>query len=199
MEALRIILDEHQSLAAILHAMRHIIGEIGAGRLQPDFGLLRAMVYYLDAYPEQSHHPKEDRYLFAPLKLRTSEGAEALAQLAQEHADSEVRIHALEVALGLYSDDAPDGFATFSQAFESYAAFYRSHMLLEEREILPLLLEHLTAEDWAAAAQAFRAETDPMSGTQTAQRNEDFQRIFSKLVAAAPDPIGLGAGRYEDV
>jgi hypothetical protein len=38
-----------------------------------------------------------------------------------------------------------------------------------------------------------------MSGTQTAQRSEEFQRIFSKLVAAAPAPIGLGAGRYDDV
>ena len=199
MEALRIILDEHQSLAAILHAMRHIIGEIGAGRLQPDFGLLRAMVYYLDAYPEQSHHPKEDRYLFAPLKRRTDEGAAALAQLAQDHAESERRIHALEAALGMYADDASEGLAAFSQAFERYAAFYREHMLLEEREILPLLLEHLTAEDWEAAATAFRAEADPMSGTQTAQRSEEFQRIFSKLVAAAPAPIGLGAGRYDEV
>ena len=137
MEALRIIMDEHQSLAAILHAMRHIIGEIGAGRLQPDFGLLRAMVYYLDAYPEQSHHPKEDRYLFAPLKRRTDEGATALAQLAQDHAESERRIHALEAALGMYADDASEGLGAFSQAFERYAAFYREHMLLEEREIAP--------------------------------------------------------------
>ena len=30
MEAMRIIMDEHQALGAVLHAVRHLIGEIGA-------------------------------------------------------------------------------------------------------------------------------------------------------------------------
>ena len=34
MDAMRILMDEHQSLAAIIHAIRHMIGEIGEGRLQ---------------------------------------------------------------------------------------------------------------------------------------------------------------------
>ena len=116
MEALRIILDEHQSLAAILHAMRHIIGEIGAGRLQPDFGLLRAMVNYLEAYPEESHHPKEDRYLFAPLKRRTEDGAAALAQLAQDHVESERRIHALQTAVAIESGLPSSGITSAAAA-----------------------------------------------------------------------------------
>jgi hypothetical protein len=71
MDAMRILMDEHQSLAAIIHAIRHMIGEIGAGRLQPDHKLLEAMVHYLDAYPEKRHHPKEDAFLFGPLRART--------------------------------------------------------------------------------------------------------------------------------
>ena len=58
MEAMRIIMDEHQALGAVLHAVRHLIGEIGAGRLKPDFALLEAMLHYLEAYPEKRHHPK---------------------------------------------------------------------------------------------------------------------------------------------
>ena len=72
MEAMRIIMDEHQSLAAIIHAIRLMIHEIGAGKLQPDFKLFAAMVRYLDAYPEKRHHPKEDAFLFAPLKAFSS-------------------------------------------------------------------------------------------------------------------------------
>ena len=71
MQAMRILLDEHQSLAAIIHAIRHMIREIGSGKLKPDFKLLHAMVHYLDAYPEKKHHPKEDVFLFAPLRART--------------------------------------------------------------------------------------------------------------------------------
>ena len=71
MDAMRILMDEHQSLAAIIHAIRHMIGEIEAGRLQPDHKLLEAMVHYLEAYPEKRHHPKEDAFLFGPLRSVT--------------------------------------------------------------------------------------------------------------------------------
>ena len=195
MEAIRIIEDEHQSLAAILHAVRYMLKEIAAGALQPDFKLLRAMVHYLDAYPEQRHHPKEDEYLFARLKLRTDEGAEAMARLEQEHAGGEARIKALEIALHQYASGDRDGFDAFSRAFENFAEFYRNHMLLEEREVLPLARKHFTEEDWEAVAEGFRRNEDPMGGTR---EGEDFQKIFSKLVAAAPPPIGLGAGPYRD-
>lgn len=197
MEALRIIMDEHQSLAAILHAVRHMIREIGAGKLQPDMKLLAAMVRYLDAYPERQHHPKENLYLFDLLKKRTDEGAEAIAQLEEEHRHGEARIKALEEAMQRYAKGEKDGFAGFAQAFESFADFYRNHMLLEERVILPLAKDHFTAEDWAAAEAGFRTNPDPMAGLRTPSTHEEFQRLFSRLVAAAPEPIGLGAGPYQ--
>ena len=167
MEAIRILMDEHQSLAAIIHAIRVMLHDIGAGKLQPDFRLFAAMVHYLDAYPEKRHHPKEDRFLFGPLKARTTDGA-------------------------------PDGLAGFATAFDAYAAFYRNHMLLEEREILPLIRQHFTADDWAQADAGFAATPDPLGGTRGSTGEEDFRRIFSKLVAAAPAPIGLGSGPYQD-
>jgi hemerythrin-like domain-containing protein len=36
------------------------------------------MLYYIREYPEQVHHPKEDRYLFARLRDRTGELDEVL-------------------------------------------------------------------------------------------------------------------------
>jgi len=198
MEAIRIIMDEHQSLAAIIHAIRLMIREVGAGRLAPDFKLFKAMVHYLDAYPEKRHHPKEDQFLFGPLKARTTEGADALARLEAEHGLAEARIQALDAALQGYADGAPDGFEAFTDAFETYADFYRNHMLLEEREILPLLKRHFTADDWARADAGCQATPDPMSGTRTADGDEDFRRLFSRLVAATPAPLGLGGGPYKD-
>jgi hemerythrin-like domain-containing protein len=196
MEAMRIIMDEHQALGAVLHAVRHLIGEIGAGRLKPDFALLRAMVHYLEAYPEKRHHPKEDQYLFAPLKRRTAEGAAALARLEREHAESETRIEALETALAAYTHAPASGLEGFAGAFEAYAAFYREHMLLEEREVLPLVVQHFTDADWAAAAAGFAANADPLAGSREGE--EDFARLFSKLAAAAPPPIGFGDGPYRE-
>lgn len=197
MDAMRILMDEHQSLAAIIHAIRHMIGEIGAGRLQPDHKLLEAMVHYLDAYPEKRHHPKEDAFLFGPLRARTHDADAVLDKLDAEHADAEARIAVLEAAVKAYAQD-PKGFEAFKTAFEDYAAFYRTHMMTEEREVLPLIRKHFTAEDWEKANAGFIAD-DPLGGTRATARagEEDFAQIFSKLVAAAPAPIGLGAGPYK--
>ena len=197
MDAMRILMDEHQSLAAIIHAIRHMIGEIGAGRLQPDHKLLEAMVHYLDAYPEKRHHPKEDEFLFGQLRARTHDADAALDRLEAEHADAEARIAVLEAAVKAYAQD-PANFDAFKTAFEDYAAFYRTHMMTEEREVLPLIRKHFTAEDWDKANAGFIAD-DPLSGTRATARagEEDFAHIFSRLVAAAPAPIGLGAGPYK--
>ena len=198
MDAMRILMDEHQSLAAIIHAIRHMIGEIGAGRLQPDHKLLEAMVHYLDAYPEKRHHPKEDEFLFGPLRARTHDADAALDKLEAEHADAEARIAVLEAAVKAYAQDPAGAFEAFNTAFNDYAAFYRSHMMTEEREVLPLIRKHFTAEDWDRANAGFIAD-DPLSGTRATAKagEEDFAQIFSRLVAAAPAPIGFGAGPYK--
>lgn len=119
-----------------------------------------------------------------------------LDKLDAEHADAEARIAVLEAAVKAYAQD-PKGFEAFKTAFEDYAAFYRTHMMTEEREVLPLIRKHFTAEDWEKANAGFIAD-DPLGGTRATARagEEDFAQIFSKLVAAAPAPIGLGAGPY---
>lgn len=188
MEALHIIGEEHQSLAAILHAIRFMLKEISAGRLKADVKLFQAMVYYLDAYAEKRHHPKED-LLFRRLPQRTEEGRDALAKLGLQHAAAPQRMAALEKALANYVADN-SCFAEFVTAFDSYAEFYREHMMLEEEVVLPLLRSHLTTADWTELDQAFRAEMAAKSGKDG--NEEDFPALFSRLVDCAPAPIGYG-------
>lgn len=193
MQALRIISDEHQSLAGILHAIRFMLKEVSAQRLAPDLKLFQAMVHYLDAYAEKRHHPKED-LLFARLEQRSGEGSEALAQLAEQHAAAPQRIAALETAVHDYAADTAR-FADFADAFYRYADFYREHMLLEEEVVLPLVRKHLTADDWAAVDAEFAAE---MQIKATADGAENFPALFSRLVDCAPAPIGFGPRPYGD-
>ncbi|MDR3480009.1 MAG: hemerythrin domain-containing protein [Burkholderiaceae bacterium] len=188
MEALHIIGDEHQSLAAILHAIRFMLKEISAGKLAADLALFQAMVHYLDAYAEKRHHPKED-LLFHRLQERTEEGAEALATLGRQHAAAPQRIAALEEALACFVGD-PGRFDEFAKAFDAYAEFYREHMMLEEDIVLPLLRAHLRADDWAELDASFRAEMAVNSGKDGA--SENFSALFSRLVDCAPAPIGFG-------
>ena len=171
MEALHIIGEEHQSLAAILHAVRYMLKQVQAGQLKPDLKLFQAMIHYLDAYAEKRHHPKED-IVFKVLSERTDEGAEVLQR-----------------ALDAYMAD-PSTLAHFARAFENYAEFYRGHMVLEEEVALPLLRRHLTAEDWQKVNREFRAEHEAWSSRDG--EHEDFAAAFSRLVESAPAPLGFG-------
>ena len=128
-----------------------------------------------------------------PANYQSAGRAAALAALDAQHQAAGERIGRLEAALAAYVAD-PSRLADFAAAFDAYAEFYRTHMMLEEREAIPLALRVLTPEDWAEVNRVFTGERDPMSGTRG--KPEDFADVFSKLVAAAPTPIGLGAGPY---
>ena len=45
MNAIDIILDEHRSLAAVLHGLLYLVRAIDGRKMAPDFKLMGAMVY----------------------------------------------------------------------------------------------------------------------------------------------------------
>ena len=187
--ALDMIRDEHRTLAALLHGMKHLVRDISAHRTAPDYGLLRAMLYYIDVFPERMHHPKEEAHLFTPLAKRTRAADEDLSILRAEHENGARLIRDLGHALLCWEHGATDGFAVFSAALESYAGFYTRHMEREEKRILPLALKVLLPEDWYTLQHAFAENHDPLHGDA---REAHFRAVFSHIVNVAPPPIGVG-------
>jgi hemerythrin-like domain-containing protein len=70
-QALNTIRAEHRTLAAVIHNLKDLLAEVHAQRMKVDFPLLWSMVYYIDAFPDRLHHPKEDEWLFRLLRQRT--------------------------------------------------------------------------------------------------------------------------------
>lgn len=192
MEAMRIIREEHRSLAAVLHGMVYLVREIRDRGARPDFALLGAMLYYIDTFPERLHHPKEDKYLFRLLRVRCPAAAPLLERLEQEHKSGASKIRALEQALARFQQGGMSEFAAFATAVDTYADFHWEHMRAEEHEVLPLAEKHLTAGDWEAIDAAFTDHSDPLFGSTTEQ---SYQELFRRIVNLAPPPIGLGPVR----
>jgi hemerythrin-like domain-containing protein len=189
MQAIRIIHDEHRSLAAVLHGMLYLVHQIRDRGAEPDFGVLGAMIYYIDLFPERFHHPKEDQYLFRLLRIRHPEAAPLLDRLETEHRAGAEKIRNLEQALGRYRQGGASGFTNFLTAVEAYTAFHWDHMRIEETEVLPLAEKHLSAGDWEAIDAAFLGHTDPMLGVEA---QAQYDALFSRIVNLAPPPIGVG-------
>lgn len=186
-KSLDIIHDEHRALAAMLDGMRTLVANIEAGHLKPDFDLFGAMIRYVDEVPEVVHHPKEDQYLFAKLRLRCPEAVPYIEQLEAEHRQGEARIARLRNALEAYRKAGEAGFVGFKMALTIYLEQEWHHMNTEEHKIFPLARAHLTAEDWAGIDAAFLANGNPWEGAAG-----EYAALFSKIVNLAPAPVGLG-------
>jgi hemerythrin-like domain-containing protein len=191
-EAVRIIRNEHRSLAAVVHGMVYLVREIRDRGARPDFALLGAMIYYIDTFPERLHHPKEDKYLFRLLRMRCAEAAPLLDRLEQEHRAGASKIRALEQALARFQQGGMPEFPAFAAAVDAYADFHWEHMRAEEKEVLPLAEKHLTAGDWEAIDAAFTDNSDPLFGAGPGQA---YDQLFQRIVNLAPPPIGVGPVR----
>ena len=192
MLALQKIRDEHRSISAVLHALKTLAREAQDVRVKPGFDALRAMIRYIDEYPEQMHHPKEDQYLFARLEARAPQAKPLVDSLKAEHEKGARLVRELERALLLFEDAAPAGAREFLDAVDAYAEFHWKHMRREEQEVMPLAERTLTPEDWRAIDEAFDANRDPIAGIH----ERDFEALFTRIVNLAPAPIGFG-GRWQ--
>jgi hemerythrin-like domain-containing protein len=187
--AITIIQDEHRSLSAVLHGLRHLVREMRERGKAPDFRLLGAMLYYLDAFSEKLHNPKENAYLFARLRSRTREADEIIDQLEQEHIRSAEIGRELDHALARLEAGMSDGLPLFGAAVDKLMEEAWQHMATEEKVLLPLAVKFLTEDDWAEIATAFGENGDPRFG---AQPDHEFRDLFSRIVNLAPPPIGVG-------
>jgi hemerythrin-like domain-containing protein len=186
---LRIIREEHAALSAMLRSILLLLGQHQRHGTLPDFAALRAMLFYVDEFPEKRHHRKESELLFPKLRARTPLSRELLDRLDDDHARGERNIRDLEhELLGFEMMGEPRRHA-FEVAAERYVAFYLAHMALEEQQILPLAEKTLTADDWAELDEAFLANRDPLTG---AEPEEDYRALFTRIVNVVPAPIGLG-------
>ncbi len=182
--------DEHRSIAAVLHAMLFLVREERSHGRQIDPRILRAILYYLDVFPERMHHPKEERFLFAAIRRKTSEANAILERLAREHEAGEESIRDLEQALLRYEEGGEPEFERFAQAVERFVAGYREHMRTEEDEVMPIARRVLTAQDWAEINAEWAANRDPLAALAS---ERDYERLIGRIVELAPPPIGFGA------
>lgn len=189
---LEIIRDEHSSMAAMLQSLRLMVKQGPGDDPKGFFEVLRAMLFYIDEFPERLHHPKETELLFPRVVKAVPELGVAVARLDRDHEYTEqaVRdVHQMLVAWEMLGDSRRQ---EFQETLTRYINVYLAHMQLEEQEILPAAQKHLTEADWEELDAAFEENRDPLTGKY--QPDPVFEQLFTRIVRDAPAPIGLGGG-----
>ena len=176
--SLEIIRDEHSSLAAMLQSMRMLVDRGPQGNPKNFFDVLRAMLFYIDEFPERLHHPKETELLFPRVAAAAPDVGVAVARLDRDHEYTEHAVREIQ--------------QVFVDAFTKYVNLYLAHMRLEEQEILPAAEKYLSEADWKLLDAAFEENCDPLTGKY--KPDPVYEQLFSRIVREAPAPIGLGGG-----
>lgn len=190
--ALDVIRAEHQALAAMLRSMVMLVGQHARQGTPPPFDVLRAMLFYVDEFPERLHHTKESELLFPVLRARCPWLRPVLDRLDADHGRGERAIRAVEHALLAWEVMGESRRAAFEAELERYVDFYLSHMALEENEVLPEAQRMLDAAEWARLDTQFALNRDPLTGHPVP---DAYRPLFSRIVMTAPAPIGLGPER----
>ena len=188
--SLQIIRDEHASLAAMLQSMRMLVEKGPDTSRTVFFDVVRAMLFYIDEYPERLHHPKESNLLFPKVVKASPKVLGAVDRLERDHMYSEKAARELQHLLLSWELLGAARRPAFEEAFKKYVDFYLDHMKLEEDVILPEAEKTLSAQDWAEVDAAFEQNADPLTGKYPP--TAEYEKLFSMIVQRAPAPIGLG-------
>ncbi|MBX9818629.1 MAG: hemerythrin domain-containing protein [Burkholderiaceae bacterium] len=188
--SLQTIKDEHAALAAMLQSLVLMLDRGPGDEPERFFDVLRAMLFYIDEFPERLHHPKESDLLFPRVVRLAPETMAAVTQLEKDHAHSEAAVRELQHLLLAWELLGESRHAAFDSAMRRYVAAYLAHMKLEETAILPVAQAVLSDADWAELDAAFAHNCDPLTGQHL--RDPAYDRLFTRIVMRAPAPIGVG-------
>ena len=188
--SLQIIRYEHASLAAMLQSMRMLVERGPDEGRKNFFDVLRAMLFYIDEYPERLHHPKESNLLFPKVVKASPRVLGAIDRLERDHMHSEKAARELQHLLLAWELLGPSRRPAFQEAFSKYIDFYLDHMNLEEEVILPEAEKVLSPAEWSEIDAAFEKNADPLTGKYPP--TAEYEKLFSLIVQRAPAPIGLG-------
>jgi hemerythrin-like domain-containing protein len=184
-----IIRDEHASLGAVLHGLTQMLRRGPGHEPEQFFSVVRAMLFYIDEFPEKRHHPKESDVLFPKLARCAPETMPVIQRLEQEHIGGHERVRELQHLLLAWELLGDSRRQEFVEETAKYVEFYFKHMKVEETELLPVATRCLTQADVAELDAAFQGNSDPLGPEGP---RSIYQTLFTRIVLQAPAPVGVG-------
>lgn len=178
--AIATIQDEHRSIAAVVRGLQNHADEVLSNNAEVNYDLVKAIIRYLDAFPERLHHPKENDYLFSALRKRTAEFDSQIATLIDQHSAGDAHIREVEKALNdlMQNQTSTSLKASFHDAVNRFAQAQWDHMNLEENVIIPAAKNILLQEDWVMLYEAFSKNGDPQFD---ADLDDGFKRLYQRI------------------
>jgi len=174
---------DHRSIVVVLDAMQHLARRHAPATAASDAKGLRAILYYLDIYPERHHHPREEECLFPAVRSRTREADAAIDELTRQHAGGAAALRALEQRLLRFEGGGESEWPALAAAIEEFIRHYDAHMRLEEEVVMPIADRVIDPAAWRAIEAEFATRQDPLASVKA---SELMRHVLNML----PAPLG---------
>lgn len=150
------------------------------------------------------HHTGEDAVLWPLLQVRAAPSTALVETMQHQHGIVESRTEVVRTQSAIWAQaPTPTGGEQLARTVEGLAAALFEHLELEEREILPLVLCHITVEEWQSLGDhgrdAMSARQLPLMFGAILEEADTDER--GRMMAQLPIPVRLflrtlGARRY---
>ena len=177
---LTIIHNDHLKMSQLLTILRKKIQRLQQDE-KIDYRLIKSVITYLREYSDKYHHPMEDLIYDYYLKYRVVDKELAL-RLSQEHQlIKEVTVE-LDELLDMILLDAIVPKELCIEKLTNFVSIESAHLAYEEDQVLPLIEESLTADDWANLALQWQHKdyNDPLFGSNVAEQYKKLAEFIKK-------------------
>ena len=177
-DAILLLRLEHGNMSRLLDWVEDQVRLLETGAAV-NHGLLSQAMYYLQNYPDQCHHPKEDLVLEI-MARRDPEAAAAFSDLTMEHKKITNLTMRAAAALNRAGTDAAADLE-LREALRELTEQYRRHMEMEETVFFPRALEVLNHSDWASVDFELFDRDDPLFDHSQEQRFQILRESVSRF------------------
>jgi hemerythrin-like domain-containing protein len=174
---------EHVNFARLLDLLDEQVGAFHRGE-SVNYALMGDILYYLRNFSDRVHHPRED-VAYARLVERDPDIRLVVNRLLQEHRVIATAGDELQNRVNEAAGDVLSPRAALEAATATYLVYYRHHLSIEERDVMPRVAQMLTEQDWAAVAATVPDSPDPLFGDNVLERFGALRRQIA-LEAQVP-------------
>ena len=196
-DALILLRLEHGNIARVLDLADDELRRLEAGG-PADASLLLLIHEYLEGYPGECHHPKED-LAYRKLRERDPERAAGLLDLEREHEqlDQATRRIGERLRKELAGSDFPG--RELREELGRFVGLYRKHMEREESDFFPSVLDALTRDDLAEIDFSLFDARDPLFDRSTEAHFGRLREAIDRRVSARRGVPEAAAGPASDL
>jgi len=156
------LLEDHKSLCDVIEALEIRLPQIS--KRDPDtLDLLANLIDYIAEYPDQVHHPREDRIIERLIDKGLTPSERIIVELTvAQHAELGAATARMEVDVDALLSKQRDAGLQLDHDAKIYLAMQKEHMRREEQQLFPMAVRLFTPADWSEIEAGEPEVPDPL-------------------------------------